>query len=148
MPRSKCRWTSSSVTALSVMRTGCSTFLAEGGPLCVCERPSNQTPERKVGSHTERRDANIIRSHAKCSPHSLCGTVQATITDGASPAAEIAWVTGIPWQGRGFATEADGALVRWLCSCGIYRISANNPTEALCIRRRGGSRWICLLYTS
>ncbi|MDX6345309.1 MAG: hypothetical protein QOF84_99 [Streptomyces sp.] len=41
----------------------------------------------------------------------LTGTVQATVTDGT---AEIAWVVGTPWQGRGIATEAAGALVGWL----------------------------------
>lgn len=41
----------------------------------------------------------------------LTGTVQATI----SPAgAEIAWVVGTPWQGKGIATEAARGLVDWL----------------------------------
>jgi RimJ/RimL family protein N-acetyltransferase len=45
----------------------------------------------------------------------LVGTVQATIdrSERAS-VAEIAWVVGRPWQGRGLATEAAGALVTWL----------------------------------
>ncbi|WP_280698571.1 GNAT family N-acetyltransferase [Kitasatospora sp. GP82] len=38
----------------------------------------------------------------------LVGTVQATVS-GAT--AELAWVVGTPWQGRGFATEAARALV-------------------------------------
>ncbi|MHA5048825.1 GNAT family N-acetyltransferase [Streptomyces sp. SD15] len=38
----------------------------------------------------------------------LVGTVQATVTE---EAAEIAWVVGTPWQGRGFATEAARGLV-------------------------------------
>ena len=33
----------------------------------------------------------------------LTGTVQATVSDGT---AEIAWVVGTPWQGRGIAKEA------------------------------------------
>jgi RimJ/RimL family protein N-acetyltransferase len=41
----------------------------------------------------------------------LAGTVQATVT---GPDAEIAWVVGTPWQGRGIATEAARALVAWL----------------------------------
>ncbi|MFE7166242.1 GNAT family N-acetyltransferase [Streptomyces sp. NPDC057616] len=36
------------------------------------------------------------------------GTVQATVT---GAAAEIAWVVGTPWQGRGYASEAARALV-------------------------------------
>ncbi|MER5900349.1 GNAT family N-acetyltransferase [Streptomyces mirabilis] len=38
----------------------------------------------------------------------LVGTVQATVT---GEVAEIAWVVGTPWQGRGFAGEAARALV-------------------------------------
>ncbi|MGW2523179.1 GNAT family N-acetyltransferase [Streptomyces sp. NPDC001617] len=38
----------------------------------------------------------------------LVGTVQATVT---GPTAEIAWVIGTPWQGRGYASEAVRALV-------------------------------------
>ncbi|WP_225889225.1 GNAT family N-acetyltransferase [Streptomyces resistomycificus] len=39
----------------------------------------------------------------------LVGTVQATVTR--RHTAEIAWVVGTPWQGRGFASEAARALV-------------------------------------
>lgn len=42
----------------------------------------------------------------------LVGTVQATITvRGSERLAEIAWVVGTPWQGRGIATEAARGLV-------------------------------------
>ncbi|WP_371525710.1 GNAT family N-acetyltransferase [Streptomyces sp. NBC_01283] len=48
----------------------------------------------------------------------LVGTVQATVVpDSAEPGAlvaEIAWVVGTPWQGRGIAVEAARALVAWL----------------------------------
>ncbi|MET7985496.1 GNAT family N-acetyltransferase [Streptomyces sp. NPDC005281] len=39
---------------------------------------------------------------------SLVGTVQATVSAGT---AEVAWVVGTPWQGRGYATEAARSLV-------------------------------------
>ncbi|MFD9462109.1 GNAT family N-acetyltransferase [Streptomyces sp. NPDC060027] len=39
----------------------------------------------------------------------LVGTVQATVSGGV---AEIAWVVGTPWQGRGYAVEAARSLVR------------------------------------
>jgi RimJ/RimL family protein N-acetyltransferase len=42
----------------------------------------------------------------------LTGTVQATL--GPGPTAEIAWVVGTSWQGRGIAKEAAKALVEWL----------------------------------
>ncbi|MBZ4321525.1 GNAT family N-acetyltransferase [Streptomyces huiliensis] len=47
----------------------------------------------------------------------LTGTVQATVGPSGNDAgrvAEIAWVVGTPWQGRGIATEAARALVDWL----------------------------------
>jgi RimJ/RimL family protein N-acetyltransferase len=41
--------------------------------------------------------------------------VQATLTrDGGRWTAAIAWVVGVPWQRRGYATEAALALVGWL----------------------------------
>jgi RimJ/RimL family protein N-acetyltransferase len=55
------------------------------------------------------------------------GTVQATVSrrpdDGW--AAEIAWVIGVAWQARGYATEAAGALVTWLRGQGVGVITAN-----------------------
>jgi RimJ/RimL family protein N-acetyltransferase len=43
------------------------------------------------------------------------GTVQATVTNGGTGwAAHVAWVIGTPWQARGYATEAAGALAAWL----------------------------------
>ncbi|MHA6763881.1 GNAT family N-acetyltransferase [Streptacidiphilus sp. PAMC 29251] len=50
----------------------------------------------------------------------LVGTVQATVgrTGDSRPVAEIAWVVGTPWQGRGIATEAADALATWLLSQG------------------------------
>ncbi|WP_328669266.1 GNAT family N-acetyltransferase [Streptomyces sp. NBC_00328] len=39
----------------------------------------------------------------------LVGTVQATVS---KETAEVAWVVGTPWQGRGYAVEAARSLVR------------------------------------
>ncbi|GGO40513.1 GNAT family N-acetyltransferase [Streptomyces lasiicapitis] len=47
----------------------------------------------------------------------LAGTVQATVQPSSAAGgltAEIAWVVGTPWQGRGIASEAARALVEWL----------------------------------
>jgi RimJ/RimL family protein N-acetyltransferase len=54
------------------------------------------------------------------------GTVQATVTrqDGGW-AASIAWVVGVPWQGRGYASEAAVALVTWLTGRGAAVITAS-----------------------
>lgn len=56
----------------------------------------------------------------------LAGTVQATISpSGHGPIAEIAWVVGTPWQGRGIATEAAQGLVDWLSQQPIPTIIAH-----------------------
>ena len=55
----------------------------------------------------------------------LVGYVQATITGTGRPAAEIAWVVGTGWQGRGIATEAARGLVGWLRQQGAGTIVAH-----------------------
>lgn len=52
----------------------------------------------------------------------LAGTVQATIT---GQAAEIAWVVGTPWQGRGIASEAARGLVDWLATQPVRTVVAH-----------------------
>jgi RimJ/RimL family protein N-acetyltransferase len=83
-------------------------------------------------------------------PRCLAGTVQATIGIGpvladtvladkvlvdkvlddtvladTGPAAEIAWMVGSPWQGRGIATEAARALVAWLGRQSVLTVIAH-----------------------
>jgi RimJ/RimL family protein N-acetyltransferase len=65
----------------------------------------------------------VIRlREAKC----LTGTVQATVI-GAEHGrkAEVAWVVGTAWQGRGIATEAARGLVAWLREHGATVICAH-----------------------
>jgi RimJ/RimL family protein N-acetyltransferase len=58
----------------------------------------------------------------------LVGYVQSTVTGGT---AEIAWVVGTDWQGRGFAKEAALGLVAWLDEQGVERIIAHvHPDHA------------------
>ncbi|MFS8101869.1 GNAT family N-acetyltransferase [Lentzea alba] len=52
----------------------------------------------------------------------LVGTVQATIT---GRTAEIAWVVGTPWQGRGIAGEAARGLVGWLGTQPVQTVIAH-----------------------
>jgi RimJ/RimL family protein N-acetyltransferase len=52
------------------------------------------------------------------------GFVEATATD-AAQAATIAWVVGVPWQGRGYAAEAAIAVVGWLAAAGVRTIEAH-----------------------
>ena len=73
------------------------------------------------------------------------GTLQATLEtapDG-SRSVDIAWVIGVPWQGRGYASEAVVALVEWLGGRGIDDISANiHPDHhaSAAVARRAGLR--------
>jgi RimJ/RimL family protein N-acetyltransferase len=53
----------------------------------------------------------------------LAGYVQATITPGRP--AEVAWVVGTAWQGRGLATEAARALIGWLGRHGVATVVAH-----------------------
>jgi RimJ/RimL family protein N-acetyltransferase len=54
------------------------------------------------------------------------GTVQATIVDADDRCeALLAWTVGTAWQRRGYATEAAGALVRWLEQRGVGSIVAH-----------------------
>jgi RimJ/RimL family protein N-acetyltransferase len=55
------------------------------------------------------------------------GTVQATIStlSDARKVADVAWVTGMAWQGRGYASEAAVALVGWLRAHGVDEVTAH-----------------------
>jgi RimJ/RimL family protein N-acetyltransferase len=58
----------------------------------------------------------------------IVGTMQATITTPATtgvPEASIAWVIGVPWQRRGFASEAAVAVVGWLRDRGVTAVTAH-----------------------
>ncbi|MEV6809987.1 GNAT family N-acetyltransferase [Streptomyces sp. NPDC051132] len=60
----------------------------------------------------------------------LTGTVQATVSpSGHGPIAEIAWVVGTPWQGRGIATEAAQGLVDWLSQQPVHTVIAHIHPE-------------------
>jgi RimJ/RimL family protein N-acetyltransferase len=52
------------------------------------------------------------------------GAMQATVaTDRSS--ADVAWEVGVPWQGRGIASEAAAAVVEWLVGEGVPTIVAH-----------------------
>lgn len=60
----------------------------------------------------------------------LAGTVQATVTDGGA-CAEIAWVVGTAWQGRGIAGEAARGLVDRLGALAVRTVVAHiHPDHA------------------
>ncbi|MGW2637309.1 GNAT family N-acetyltransferase [Streptomyces sp. NPDC001348] len=56
----------------------------------------------------------------------LTGTVQATVSvSERDSVAEIAWVVGTPWQGRGIAGEAARGLVGWLARQSVRAVVAH-----------------------
>ena len=62
----------------------------------------------------------IVRPVASPDP---VGVVQATVaSDGTT--ADVAWEIGVPWQGRGYATEAAIAMVAWLEAHGVGTVRA------------------------
>lgn len=54
----------------------------------------------------------------------LVGVLQATIDDDGRHAL-VGWDTGVPWQGRGYASEAADAVVRWLDRRGVVTVEAH-----------------------
>ena len=63
----------------------------------------------------------------ECASGEAVGYVQATI-DNASGSADVAWVVGSSYQGRGYASEAAAAMVNWLLAGGVETVSAHvNP---------------------
>jgi RimJ/RimL family protein N-acetyltransferase len=60
------------------------------------------------------------------------GFVQATVE---GDSADVAWVVGVPWQGRGVASEAAGAMCEWLGSVGVSFIRAHIHPDHLASQR-------------
>jgi RimJ/RimL family protein N-acetyltransferase len=51
------------------------------------------------------------------------GVIQATVAADGSRA-DVAWEIGVPWQGRGHASEAAAAVVHWLVAGGVGEVRA------------------------
>lgn len=62
------------------------------------------------------------------------GHLQATVLDD-ERAADIAWMVGTAWQGRGYATEAAQALVGWLAANGVETVTAHVHPDNLASAR-------------
>jgi len=81
----------------------------------------------------------VVRGRADRLP---VGTVQATLHRRDERwSAEIAWVVGVPYQGKGYAAEAARALVAWLADRDINEVVAHiHPDHAASgrVARRAG----------
>ncbi|MFJ9027328.1 GNAT family N-acetyltransferase [Streptomyces sp. NPDC102274] len=81
---------------------------------------------RQEAQEGRRSAESSVESSVEFFAGSLVGYVQATIgPDGDGRTAEIAWVVGTAWQGRGIATEAARGLVRWLKGQGVRSLVAH-----------------------
>ncbi|MCH1882542.1 GNAT family N-acetyltransferase [Agrococcus sp. ARC_14] len=97
------------------------------------EPPSVADLERRYAVQTRGHSADrtetwinsIVVLGARQEP---IGYVQATIPEGGAPA-EIAWVIGVPWQGRGYAARAAALLVEALVRRRVDRIIAHIHPE-------------------
>lgn len=94
-----------------------------GGPPSVDDL-RDRYRHQAVGWSPDGREAWrnwIVRTR---DPDEAVGFVQSTTTDGGDDA-DVAWVIGVPWQGRGFASEAAQAIVAWLETHGVTTITAH-----------------------
>ncbi|MEV8441128.1 GNAT family N-acetyltransferase [Actinosynnema sp. NPDC051121] len=86
----------------------------------------------------------VLRDADDTAGGTAVGTVQATVTTGAHGlVADVAWVVGVPFQGRGYATEAAAAVVGWLVEHGVVEVHAHIAPEHLsseAVARRIGMR--------
>ncbi len=57
-----------------------------------------------------------------CASSTLIGYVQATVR---GSKADVAWLIGVNWQGKGYATEALGTLIDWLTDKHILDLTAH-----------------------
>jgi RimJ/RimL family protein N-acetyltransferase len=98
-----------------------------GAPPSLAELTSRYRAQVSGRSSDSREEWHnwIVREQ---SGGAAVGFVQATIVDlpgGVGRSAEVAWLIGVPWQGRGFATEAASGLLAWLESLAVGDIVAH-----------------------
>jgi RimJ/RimL family protein N-acetyltransferase len=94
-----------------------------GAPMDV---PQLQARYERMTAGSGRADETwlnwVVRRRSDDRP---VGTVQATIDeDDGDRKAWVAWVTGVPWQGQGLATEAARLVVAWLGEHGVTEVLA------------------------
>lgn len=92
------------------------TFIG-GTPPSVDQLRRTYSHQVTGGSEQEQWHNWIVRANGEA-----VGYVQATVT---ADQAEIAWVIGKPWQGKGYASAAAKTMIGLLSSQGITRIVAH-----------------------
>jgi len=98
---------------------------------------------RFVVGPTEGRDAWLNWIVRTKHVGAAVGTLQATVSTSsdARSIADVAWVIGVAWQGRGFASESTRSVVEWLQSHGVDDVTAHihpdHHASAMVARRAG-----------
>lgn len=85
---------------------------------------ARQYAVQTVGHSTDGNEQWLNRIVLAGLEQQAVGYVQATMPADGSPT-EIAWVIGLPWQGRGYASHAVSALSYELRNRGVTRVMAH-----------------------
>ena len=94
-----------------------------GDPLTVAELRERYAAQVAGSPDDDEAWRNwIVREETHAGEGAAAGYVQATVT---ADTADVAWVIGEPWQGRGYASEAAQAMVGWLGTHGIRTVTAH-----------------------
>ena len=94
------------------------------GPKPASRQALRRRYERLAGGSDDPNRAWLNWVVRTTSGNAAIGTVQATVTTDAAPAADVAWIIAVASQGNGFATEAASALIAWLVGRGIEHVTA------------------------
>jgi RimJ/RimL family protein N-acetyltransferase len=78
--------------------------------------------ERQTAGSPDPSDSWLNWVISSLESDALVGYVQATVV---ADTAEVAWVVGTSWQGRGYAKEAAQGLVDWLAAQGTRTVIAH-----------------------
>ena len=123
------------------------TFMG-GMPLTVeqtRERFARQVTGRSVDGH-ERWFNWVVREQTGDTVGNAVGTVQATVSDTTRGlTAEVAWVVGTVYQGKGFAQEAAQVMVAWLHAHGVVAIAAHVHPDHMASQRV--AQWLGMTET-
>ena len=92
-------------------------------PCCPSVDPDDQSRTGLADSGSRIADRfPLLLDHPAQRHGEAVGFVQGTVTGDSS---DVAWVGGVEWQGRGYASEAASAMCDWLATEGVQRFTAH-----------------------
>ncbi|SED64851.1 Protein N-acetyltransferase, RimJ/RimL family [Streptomyces misionensis] len=98
-----------------------------GGAPCTLDELEAKYRRQSVGRSPDGRHGWLNWMLRRLADGRLVGTVQATLSrpERGGPVAELAWVTGVAHQGRGYGGEGALAMARWLGDHGVETLTAH-----------------------